>query len=275
MLSWIWSLMANLRWWQVERIDPLKLTFERSTMEKWQHQCYVGWRKLLPQNWAGCKSDGQVILRSLRPPNRLTMNPLSTISSLAGLLFIAGILKCFVCSYPSIYEVFSYGSSSTLNPCQSLGWWVGGQSFETSVAFWLVSLFISASKQPPTHITAKNFAFTGKDTQLHCPSLQILCLPNFLLRGVSTNLEVELLKCLWPLSNLWSTISSSWKGPSAILPSYAFMIPGFKHSLTNLLVLYSVTPLARSPCGWKWWVAGDCFPQGNSIPLFSTELCIL
>ena len=145
----IWSLMANLRWWQVERIDPLKLTFERSTMEKWQHQCYVGWRKLLPQNWAGCKSDGQVILRSLRPPNRLTMNPLSTISSLAGLLFIAGILECFLCSCTPWFMEFysSYAGSSTLNPVQSLGWWVGGQSFETSVALTLVSLFISVSNR--------------------------------------------------------------------------------------------------------------------------------
>ena len=48
--------------------------------------------------------------------------------------------------YGVFYLLFSYASSSTLYPCQSLGGWVGGQSFETSIALRLASLFSIIAK---------------------------------------------------------------------------------------------------------------------------------
>ena len=54
----------------------------------------------------------------------------------------------------------------------------------------------------------------------NCIATILLCksfvFPTFCSRGFSTNLELELLKWLWPLWKFWSTISTSWKGPTTL-----------------------------------------------------------
>ena len=126
------------------------------------------------------------------------------------------------------------------------------------------------------YICAKHFAFTGsgKETQLHHRSLQILCLPNFLLlRGFSTNSRLSF-SSAFDLCGTSEAPPATWKEDQVRLyPLFAFLIPAFKHFF-DLLVLYFLTPLARSSCGRTWCVPAARWLFSKGISILATEFSI-
>ena len=118
----------------------------------------------------------------------------------------------------------------------------------------------------------------------NCIATILLCksfvFPTFCSRGFSTNLELELLKWLWPLWKFWSTISTSWKGcatlsSNAPSPSW-FLQPAISFDCPVLCDTVSPFTLWTDVVRGRWMFSTgkQCSTELN-IPVYSTEISIL